>query len=65
MHHLARAFGHWPWELDDMPADVVMPHLAIMEADEAGQRKKAEQDAGGSFTQRRARERSAAARGRA
>lgn len=38
MHHLARNFGRWPWELLDEPADAVMHALAIEEADALGMR---------------------------
>lgn len=47
LHHFARAFGKWPWEIPD-DAALVMPHLQIMAADGRGQaklRKRMEQQA--------------------
>lgn len=40
LHHFARAYGRFPWELPD-DASLVVPQMAIMAADARGQDRAA------------------------
>lgn len=44
VHHLARNFGRWPWELDDEPADRVMHALGLESADAEGRAMRRRED---------------------